>query len=943
MHFGIIHQNIRCLTNKVYQLEAILQSVELMHVVCLTEHWKKSEELTSIKIMNYGLSSSYCRKNKIHGGASIHVHNTVKAAELSSLVNLSIEMVIEIAAIEIVEYKLVIICIYRPPSGDVTVFLDRLSTLLNLINDEHVNNNTLVVGDFNINLLKESQNKNKLLDLMRCSNLMPIVTCPTRSHNSSESCLDHAYSDIEKIEFAPLKTGISDHDGQVMTIEFQRKNGKNCVQMTDIRRITPHKFNCFWESLDLFNWEKIVNSGREPDQILDSVVNVFIHTYQQAFPKCKQSIRKVSKKWVTQEIISKKSILDDVKRLCNVFQGNISLNNFKDQFEELYNKLIICKRSEHFKCEISKATNKAKAIWNVIRHETNASHGNITSIDTANPSLLAEEISNFFINSVKYAQKRPDIELSMRLLGAYVPKVDNCAVLEPFTIGEIYKLIKQIKPKCTKDIYEIPTDFLSKLPPSFIDILCHTMNMCLENGSYPETLKKIKVVPIYKGKGLKSDYKNYRPISIIPALSKIFELGIGKRLMKYLTGQELLAKEQYAYQSHKSTIDATRALLKEVFDKLEMGCRVAVILCDLSKAFDLVDHKLIIHKLHHYGIRDNFLDLFRSFLKNRVQVCEISANSKKGQSNSHTLDDISVPQGSVIGNYLFIILVNDLASSTRYGKLIAYADDSAFVVSGSNYMELQSRINQLLLDLNTWFTANGMLLNLEKTNVMQIGLRSLPTIPNLNNAQVPFVKNAKYLGFTLDSRLTWENHIDNLCKKLGKVCYAISRLTKMLDDHSVRMSYFAYFQSLVTYGIDMWGQAADRQRIFILQKKAIRIMARVPWDTPARDLFRKMKILTVPSLYILEISKIVRKSLNQFKTRGPNQRYAGNLLINIHKIKKSEQCYWFVGPKIYNRLPRNVKEAKMSESAFVNQLKDFLTEKAYYSLDEFLNEFLTNN
>jgi hypothetical protein len=920
----------------------MLQCLDRTNVICLTEHWKEANDLKTIKIMNYELSSSYCRKNSIHGGACIYVHKSVEATELDVLVDLSVEMVIEISAIQINYYKLSIVCIYRPPSGDINIFFEKLSILLNITNDDMKAKNTLIVGDFNIDLLKDSPNKKKLLDLMNCVNLNPIVVCPTRYTNCSESCIDHAYSDIDEINFAPVKSELSDHDGQMMSISYQQNDCNTCsVEMIEMRRITPSKLNCFTEFLDMYDWDKIIKSGKEPDQILDSIINVFIHAFVQAFPMQKHPKCNKDKIWFSGDIIAKKYLLDDIKDLCNVFPNNISLHNFKDQFEELYNKLMIYKRSDYFRNEIRKASNKAKAVWRVIQSETSATSSKSRSLESSEPDGLANAINKFFINSVRDTQRQLDLRLALQLLESYNPMAVECASLEPLSIGEIYRLIKLIKPKPTKDVYEVPTRILRELPPSFIDILCYSMNLCLKNGCYPDSLKRIKVVPIYKGKGVKTELKNYRPISIIPVLSKIFELGLANRLINHLTGKGILAKEQYAYQSQKSTVDATRQLLKTIAGKQELGCKVALVLCDLSKAFDLVDHMLIIKKLDHYGIRGTFLKVFESFLKNRQQLCEVDVNGYKGRSNYESLDSISVPQGSVIGNYLFITLVNDLSACTSHGQLIAYADDSAFVVWGTSFTELQSRVNYLLQDVKHWFTINGMKLNLDKTNVIQINLRgSPPQTLNivLDNIEVPVVNKAKYLGFTLDSALQWDTHIDELCKRLGKACFAISRLTKMLDEQCVRNAYYAYFQSIVTYGIDMWGQAADRQRVLILQKRVIRIMAGVPWDTPARSLFRKLRIMTFPGLYIFEVAKVVRKHLNEYKMRGPNYRNGNNLLPNPHRLKKSEQCVWYIGPRIYNRLPNNLKSSELSDNMFISKLKEYLIEKTFYSLDEFMNK-----
>jgi hypothetical protein len=272
-----------------------------------------------------------------------------------------------------------------------------------------------------------------------------------------------------------------------------------------------------------------------------------------------------------------------------------------------------------------------------------------------------------------------------------------------------------------------------------------------------------------------------------------------------------------------------------------------------------------------------------------------------------------------------------------------FADDGCVIVSAPNQQDLRCRLNKVMSDVATWFSANGMLLNIEKTNIMHFSLRGKKE-HNLNiycnGRLVPQVDEVKYLGLVIDSGLTCGPHIDSLCNRLSSACFALVRLRPSLDLNNVRKAYFGYFHSLLTYGVDLWASAANRERPFRLQKRAIRCICGVSWDHPARELFKETKILTLPSLYVLEVAKYVRSNLEQFLTRGDSHNYnirrRGELRPPTTRLAKAQKCLHSIGPKIYNKLPHEVKNAP-SMRCFVNKLKTKLASDACYSIDEFLN------
>jgi hypothetical protein len=305
------------------------------------------------------------------------------------------------------------------------------------------------------------------------------------------------------------------------------------------------------------------------------------------------------------------------------------------------------------------------------------------------------------------------------------------------------------------------------------------------------------------------------------------------------------------------------------------------------------------------------------------------------------LGDIAVPQGSVIGNNLFSILMNDFTAATDDAEIVMFADDGCVIVAAENHVLLKSKLSKVMEQIAAWFSANGMILNVDKTNIVRFclrGKRDHDLFVTCNGQPVPQVDQVKYLGLIIDSGLTWSPHIDQLCDRLSSACFALGRLRPSLNLSNIKKAYYGYFHSILAYGIDLWGDAAERLRPFRLQKRAIRSIAGVPWDHPAQELFKQTGILTLPCLYILEVAKYVRRNLKQFPTRsnarGENCRRSGELYPPRTRLAKSKKCMHTVGPKVYNKIPLEIKQAT-SDGSFNKKLKSKLVSNAYYSVDAF--------
>ena len=326
----------------------------------------------------------------------------------------------------------------------------------------------------------------------------------------------------------------------------------------------------------------------------------------------------------------------------------------------------------------------------------------------------------------------------------------------------------------------ISSKLLKILNHSVSTAISIVINKSLSTGTVPNTLKIAKVIPIYKAKD-KTDMGNYRPISLLPSISKVLEKIVHSRLYKFLTNNKILSENQFGFRPSRSTVDAVCKLTSDVLSASETNQYTLAVLLDLSKAFDTINHEILLNKLNHYGIRGVALEWFRSYLTSRRQFV-----SYHGCTSASQTVTCGVPQGSVLGPLLFIIYTNDLPVSLEHSKSILFADDITLYHSHTDKAILRQSIEHDLKLLNDWFCSNKLSLNVPKTHFMVFcpkkrnDISDLETL-NLGDKSINRVNTAKFLGIYIDDELEWGEHIDHVANKLASGTYAINSAKKILS------------------------------------------------------------------------------------------------------------------------------------------------------------------
>jgi hypothetical protein len=364
---------------------------------------------------------------------------------------------------------------------------------------------------------------------------------------------------------------------------------------------------------------------------------------------------------------------------------------------------------------------------------------------------------------------------------------------------KIRPLINTLKNK-GPGVNSIQYKFIVLALEQFCDILTTLINTCLSTSQFPPELKVAKVIPIFK-KGCKTELGNYRPISILPSFSKVYERIMYQQMIHFLSNHLLLSKHQHGFRSKHSTISAVVCLQNIICRHVNNGNLVAVIFLDLSKAFDIINHSILLHKLKAlFNFSNSAIQLIQNYLSQRSQFTCFNS-----QCSPHLTITCGVPQGSILGPLLFLLYINDFPSVINsQNEIIMYADDTTLIIPAKNKTELEWKVNQQMQLVNSYCKANCLIVNGKKSqsiifNAHQLYANlNLPTF-ELDNQKIEIVKDAKFLGFLLDHKLTWKHHFKMVSSKLSTCCFILQRLRGFMPTEILTLVFNAIGLSHVNY------------------------------------------------------------------------------------------------------------------------------------------------
>lgn len=947
-----MHQNIRGLKMKVNRLQHYLNDTN-PSILVLTEHGLKRTELEATKISGYSLVTDFSREDHKLGGVAVYSRDSlVDSVTAIDISNSCQELILEAAMVCLKANKkdIYVLGIYRPPCENVRPALNLLSDILEL--QEGHKKTLLLIGDINIDRLTEDTKNTLLEEELTTQNIWRYPLDATRiTHNTSTS-IDFICSNVPHTEITGqvLQTGLSDHTAQLCQLKTYTENAFQKYVMS--RQLTTTNLNKLKAHLHLQDW-KCVHST--PD--LDTAYNTFNNVLQIALDstcpvrKINVSTKKKQLKYYDPEAkILKENFLKALHKyeLTNKNEDKEEMINKKRIYDLKLRNLKVASTTNF----IEQADNKSKALWQVINKERKGKcnekphialevEGKIVN----NAREVAEHLNLYFsqIAEKTISQNRVIETDPATLLNGGTTICLTSLTLTPTTYEEVQAVINSLQPKSSSGTDEFSSKMVKHCSQELIPALVSLVNKSFENGQFPSALKVSKVYPKHK-KGPTSQVQNYRPISLVSTFSKILEKIALARLMTHLTEQNLLTENQHGFRKTKSTSSAINSLIEYVLDQIDNEQFISAIFLDYSKAFDCLGHDLICTKLERLGIRNLALRWFKNYLTGRSQIVELQHTTHGITTNlKSSTSELTrgVPQGSVLGPILFILLTNDFPKKIENDNAIAmmYADDTTILVKNETAEGLYQNSKSILNKAVLYSKLNDLAINPSKTTSINFS-KKRDKIPQLQDVTIE--THTKFLGVILDNKLTWAEHIDQVCKKISTGIYVVRRMSCIGRLSVAKTAYYALVESHLRYGLTAWGgsSAHNINRILVLQKKAIRTLANLEPTQSCRPAFTSLEILTVVALYILETILYVDKlNLPRHKDlHDYNTRHGSKFALPAHRTSMWEKKPSYTGCKMRNNLPDHMKN--LTGNKLHQELKKWLIQRPFYSLTEFYNSEL---
>ena len=433
--------------------------------------------------------------------------------------------------------------------------------------------------------------------------------------------------------------------------------------------------------------------------------------------------------------------------------------------------------------------------------------------------------------------------------------------------------------------------------------------------------------PIFKS-GNKLQVSNYRPIAILSVISKFTERAVHKHFLDYLISKQILCPNQFGFRPKHSCETALMCMVDEWARNVDNGKINGVALVDLRKAFDLVDHDVLLQLLSECGCTERSLQWFKSYLSDREQFVSIQ-NKNSGVRNV----SVGVPQGSILGPLLFTILINNLPRAVNNASVFMYADDTTISASGTSKQEIEVQLNDVLKVVNEWTVKNKLLMNLKKTKVMMIGTKqrcnNLPDTNlnvKLNNVTVECVNEAKCLGVTLDSHLTFNSHVNSIAKIVKQKIGVLRRLRNHFSSRQLSSLYWGYVLPHILYCANVWSGRSKQNYDTLnkLHKRAAYMVSKKTWLTPSSEVLNELSWPSLEKLLWKASCCMVYKCVKQLTpqiiydkltfsddVKSRHTRDTGKMLLRPPHCRTEfyKRSFFVSACDNWNNLPLTVKES----------------------------------
>ena len=798
--------------------------------------------------------------------------------------------------------------VYRHPNGHIEHFIESSEHIFSHINDTSY---YIMAGDFNIDLLQTNHDStSRYINGFLEANFIPCINLPTRFCETTATLIDHIMVKVPrkmiqtKVSSGNMIANITDHLPNFTFINTNIVPNKN---RPFVRLFTKRKIEKFVSE---------INNNPSPLALSDEIIiqldvnesyKEFITNLKklldQYFPIVRLSRSKAKNKpFVTAGI--RVSIRHRDKLYQNYLKNKSELNRqiwkkYSNKVRELLRKSEIMFYKDQLDEHSGNCQNLWKTFGKILNNKKSSSHV-VNHIKINNKKIsdsyqIAQEFNKYFCSiGEKLAENFENT--SPNHLTYLRNKVESSFFFHKINENELEREINKLDNKKSSGFDDISVKFLKVCKPVIIKPLVQIFNKSVLTGEYPDELKIAKVIPLFKS-GEKALMNNYRPISLLSIINKLFEKLIYKRLRKFLIKYNVLYNYQFGFRPGYSTDMALIEIVDNIKTAIDDNKFVCGIFLDLTKAFDTVNHKILLDKLNHYGIRGITNTFFKSYLSNRRQFVQVN-----GSKSEHLPITCGVPQGSVLGPLLFLLYINDIANLSPLGSIRLFADDTNIFIEHDNLEQLYNNAKTLIEYLFMWFKDNKLTVNSNKSSFTIFTTKhkrsnnDIPDILSVNNVNILMRSSTKYLGVFIDEDLNWKIHINQLTNGLRTLFPVFYNIRKYLTINQVKTLYYTMIYSKIKYGIVVYGTSNETflKSVQIIQNQLLKVLTEKPYRYSTNQLHTELKLIKVEDIFKQEVLSFV---FNFYTSKLPpvfNSYFTP--FSNIHDIGTRNRNTSFVIP-----------------------------------------------